>query len=237
MRLLRRSAWTSTAPGGVPLRGPVGDLFIHHTGGGIPKDGVNASPAAEAALIRATRELHVTPESQGGRGFTDIAYSYGFMPSGRAYELRGHRTGGHTFCCNETSIAFVFFGTSDAVPRAMLDKAVSAMHVERVRQIELGNLTRNHRIRGHRDVGSQGGSTECPGTLLFKRLSEIMEGDEMGFTEFSEAYAERWNKLVAGEAQPKATKIPTASAARRDAALGQRQADADFASLKRSRDE
>lgn len=231
MRMLQRSAWTSTAPGGLPLSGPMSDLFIHHADGAFPLGGVNASRDAEAALIRATREFHIVK-----RGFSDIAYSYGFMPSGRIYMLRGHRTGGHTFCCNRTSIAFLFFGNSDTAPREFVDNAVSAMREERVRQMEMGNLTRNHRVRGHRDVGSQFGSTECPGTTLFKRLSEIMEEDEMGFAEYSEAYAERWNKLVAGEARPKVTKIPTSSAARRDAALGQRQADANFVSLK-GRDE
>jgi hypothetical protein len=228
MKLLARSAWTSTTPGGKPLSGPVGDLFIHHTAGGLPKDGVNASPAVEAALIRAVREEHINV-----RGFSDIAYCYGFMPSGRSYVLRGHRTGGHTFRHNSTSIAFVFCGTSDASPKEALDNAVAAMREERVRQVKLGNLTRDHRIRGHIDVGSQFGSTECPGTTLFKRLSEIMEEDEMGFAEFSEAYAERWNKLVAGEAQPRADrKIPTTNAAQRDAALGRRHADADFVSLR-----
>ena len=227
MKLLARSGWTSTAPGGVPLSGPVGDLFIHHTAGGLPKEGVNASPAVEAALIRAVREDHIN-----GRGFSDIAYCYAFMPSGRSYVLRGHRTGGHTFGHNETSIAFVFCGTADASPKEALDNVVAAMREERVRQVKLGNLTRDHRIRGHSDVGAREGPTECPGTTLFKRLSEIMEEDDMGFAEYSEAYAERWNKLVAGEARPKVTKIPTSSAARRDAALGQRQADANFVSLK-----
>ena len=232
MRTLKRSAWTSTAPGGLPLRGPVGDLFVHHADGAFPLGGVNATKEAEAALIRATREFHIVK-----RGFSDIAYSYGFMPSGRIYTLRGHRTGGHTFCCNTTSIAFLFFGNSDTAPNEFLDNAVSAMREERVKQIEMGNLTRNHRLRGHRDVGSQFGSTECPGNALFNRLSDIKEESEMGFAEYSEAYAERWNKLVAGEARPKVTKIPTSSAARRDAALGQRQADANFVSLRKGREE
>jgi hypothetical protein len=228
MKLLARSGWTSTAPGGAPLRGPVGDLFIHHTGVAGPKDGVNASPAAEAALIRATREFHINV-----RRMSDIAYCYGFMPSGRSYVLRGHRTGGHTFGHNSTSIAFLFCGNSDASPKEALDNAVAAMREERVRQMEIGNLTRDHRIRGHSDVGAEKGSTECPGNALFNRLSEIEEEDDMGFAEFSEAYAERWNKLVAGEAQPRADrKIPTTTAAQRDAALGRRHADADFASLK-----
>jgi hypothetical protein len=228
MKLLRaRSSWTSTAPGGVALSGPVEDLFIHHTAGALPKDGVNATMQAEAALIRATREFHIND-----RGMSDIAYSYGFMPSGRAYILRGHRTGGHTFCCNSTSIAFLFFGTSDAVPREALDNALTTMRAERAHQVEIGNLTRGHRIRGHREVGGQFGPTACPGNRLFDRLAEIEEEGDMGFAEFSEAYAERWNQLVAGEAQPKVQKIPTGNDARRDAALGQRQADADFASLK-----
>lgn len=237
MRTLRRSAWTSTTPGGVPLTGPVGDLFIHHADGALPKGGVDATPATEAALVRATRAFHVRPVSEGGRGFSDIAYCYGFMPSGRVYELRGHRSGGHTFCCNNTSIAFLFFGNSDSAPKEFLDNAVASMRLERLRQMEIGNLARDHRIRGHREVGSQFGSTECPGNALFNRIAEIAEEDEMGFAEFSEAYAERWNKLVAGEARPKVTKIPTSSAARRDAALGQRQADADFVSLTGQKDE
>lgn len=228
MRPLARSAWTSTEPGGLPLAGPVSDLFIHHTAGAVPLGGVNASKTVEAATIRATREDHVI-----NRGFADIGYCYGFMPSGRVYELRGHRTGGHTFCCNRTSIAFVFFGSSDAVAGPALENAVRMMHEERLRQIEIGNLTANHRIRGHRDVGTEHGSTECPGNALFARLSEIDEGvEDMGFAEYSQAYADRWNKLVAGEARPRVEKIPVTSPTRRDAALGRRQADVDFVTLK-----
>lgn len=233
MRLVRaRSSWTSTAPGGVPLQGPVGDLFVHHSAGALPKDGVDATIQAEAALIRATREFHID-----SRGMSDIAYSYGFMPSGRVYTLRGHRTGGHTFCCNTTSIAFLFFGTSDSVPNEALDNALAAMRVERAHQVEIGNLTRNHRLRGHREVGGQFGPTACPGTALFDRLKEIEEEEDMGFADYSEAYADRWNMLVAGEANPRVERIPTDDPAKRDAALGRRQADVDFASLKGHRDQ
>jgi len=233
VKLLKaRSAWTSSVPGGVALKDPVGDLFIHHSAGAVPKGGIDATVQAEAALIRATREFHIN-----SRGMSDIAYSYGFMPSGRAYTLRGHRTGGHTFCCNSTSIAFLFFGTSDAVPREALDNALAAMRVERAHQIAIGNLTRDHRLRGHREVGGQFGPTACPGTRLFARLAELEEEEDMGFAEYSEAYADRWNKLVAGEAHPRVERIPTDDPARRDAALGKRQADVDFASLKAAREQ
>lgn len=232
MKPRARSSWTSTAPGGVLLSGAVGDLFVHHTAGALPVGGVDATPAAEVALIRATREFHTRPASQGGRGMTDIAYSYGFMPSGRAYELRGHRTGGHTFCCNSTSIAFLFFGHSEIVPGGFLDLAVRAMHEERLRQAEMGNLTPDHRLRGHRDVGGQFGSTACPGEGLYRRLAEIEKGEDMGFAEYSEAYAERWNRLIEGEARPRLNSIPMKNPLRRDAALGRRQADVDFVTYK-----
>lgn len=233
MKPLARSSWTSTAPGGVPLAGPVSDLFIHHTAGAMPLGGVNASKGVEVATIRATREDHVN-----NRGFSDIAYCYGFMPSGRVYELRGHRTGGHTFCCNGISIAFVFFGSSDLVDSACVENAVRMMHEERLRQVEMGNLTANHRLRGHRDVGGESGPTACPGDALFTRLAEIEKGvEDMGFAEYSEAYAERWNKLVAGEARPRVEKIPVTSSTRRDAALGRRQADVDFVTLKALRNQ
>lgn len=226
-RPLARSAWTSTQAGGVPFTGPVSDLFIHHTAGAVPLGGVSATRDVEAATIRATREDHIK-----NRGFSDIAYSYGFMPSGRVYELRGHRTGGHTFCCNSTSIAFVFFGSSDTVGSPAVDTAVRLMHEERLRQIEVGNLTRDHRIRGHRDVGAQSGPTACPGDALYTRLAEIEKGEDMGFAEYSEAYADRWNQLLEGEVRPRIKKIPTGNPRRRDAELGRRQADVDFVALK-----
>lgn len=227
--VLARSKWTSTSPGGSPLSGPVGDLFIHHTAGPLPKD-----KGSVPAVLRATREYHVNV-----RGYSDIAYCYAADSWGRIWILRGHRTGGHTYGHNSTSIAFVFLGNSDAAPSDVLDAAAGAMAQERARQVELGNLTKGHGTRGHRDVGGQYGGTACPGDGLYGRLGDIRSGihdgeedEDMGFKDFAEAAAERWNQLLAGEATPKAgPKIPK-KPEKRDAALGRRFADGIFAALK-----
>ena len=69
--------------------------------------------------------------------------------------------------------------------------------------------------------------------VFFEMVSEVLEGEEMGFKEFSEAAAERWNELVDGKGKPKAgPKIPR-DPKKRDAALGRRFADGIFAALER----
>jgi hypothetical protein len=227
MNIRARSAWTSTAPGGLPLAGPVGDLFIHHTAGVRPlnKDTVPAT-------IRATREFHINE-----RGMSDIAYSYAIDPWGRVWTLRGHRTGGHTFNHNSTSIAFVFLGASDSTPKPVLDAVARAMGELRQDQLARGNLTPNHGLRGHRDVGGQFGPTECPGDALFARLAEIRtpidEEDEMLTEALIDAAVERWNKLVAGQASPRpGHKITATQPETRAKALGEKLADGLFASMK-----
>lgn len=67
--------------------------------------------------------------------------------------------------------------------------------------------------------------------VFFELVNEVLEGGEMGFNDFSEAAAERWNELLEG-AEPRAKgKIPK-DPKKRDQALGRRFADGIFAALK-----
>lgn len=132
----------------------------------MPEGGRNATQNTEEALIRATRAFHIS-----GRGMSDIAYNYGFMPSGRVYVLRGFRSGGHTFGHNDSSLAFVGFGNYETakVPEDMervLPKAAKRLVTKR-------RLTKNFDLRGHRDVGAAGGGTACPGKNLYALIPGI----------------------------------------------------------------
>jgi hypothetical protein len=70
---------------------------------------------------------------------------------------------------------------------------------------------------------------------FFGLVSDVLEGGEMGFKDFSEAAAKRWNALLAGEAKPESGRKIPEDPRRRDSALGRRFADSMFAALKGSR--
>jgi hypothetical protein len=163
-RLISRSAWTSTAAGGGPIETPVPFSVDHHSAGPMPKGGENATRGDEEALIRATREFHVKV-----RGWSDIAYCFGHMPSGRTYVLRGVRTGGHTLGHNTDALGFVFFGNYEIVkpPGRMLDGNRWLL----ARLIRKGQLSsaRKHPVWGHRDVGQ----TACPGKWLYAMMDYL----------------------------------------------------------------
>lgn len=157
---ISRKQWTDQPPGGEAFHGPKRFYFLHHTAGPQPEGGRRASKTTEEALIRATRLFHVN-----GRGFSDIAYSFGVMPSGRAYVLRGNRTGGHTYGWNDRSLAIVGFGNYETAK--VSEEMERAVKQSRKRLRKKRWLSRFHKFMGHRDVGAIGGGTACPGKNLY----------------------------------------------------------------------
>jgi hypothetical protein len=172
-KFIPRKAWTNEPPGGDPFNSPKGELYQHHTAGPMPEGGRKATPEVERALIRATRAFHV-----GSRGMSDIAYSYLFMPSGRAYVGRGFRSGGHTFNHNSVSLALCAFGNySIAKPSEEMQKSI-VKAAKKLRKKK--RLTKNFVFRGHRDVGAEGGGTACPGNFLYAMLPAFRRALKVG---------------------------------------------------------
>ncbi len=168
IRIIPRKAWTSTAPGGAPITEGNLDTYQHHTAGPQPKGGAKATRSTEEALIRGTRAYHV-----GSRDMADIAYSFGVMPSGRIYALRGRRrAGGHTFGHNSSSYGIVCFGNYESQkPPEVMIRSLRGLYSKMLHRgwVAPGR----HPTGGHRDVGAQGGGTACPGKHLYARLDDI----------------------------------------------------------------
>jgi hypothetical protein len=160
-KIIGRSKWTSTQPGGAPLLLPVPYTILHHSV--TATLGKKATIEAEAAELRKIRDFHM-----GSRGMSDIAYCYGVFPSGRVYRLRGNRTGGHTTGYNENAIGICAIGNFEA--EKPTDEMVESIRklCRRLRRRRIVK-PRQHPTYGHRDVGS----TACPGKFLFARLDEM----------------------------------------------------------------
>ncbi len=167
-RIRPRSSWTSTAPGGERIPAPA-EWWLHHTAGPKPIGGASATLAREEKLIRATRAYHVQ-----GRGFQDIAYSWGEMPSERLYDLRGpFRSGGHTRGRNHVSYAVVIFGeyhTRDTVTRGMVQAIRYLVWKATVEEwVQPGTYPTG----GHRQAPEA--ATSCPGDRAMAKLAKMRE--------------------------------------------------------------
>jgi len=175
--IIARSEWRPRpAAYTTKLRTPVSQFFIHHGADSGPKGAEEATEEAEHEYLRGTQAFHMDT-----RGFSDIAYSFGIMASGRIYEARGwDRVGGHTFNHNSISLAAEFAGNyhpnvPGVVTRMPTEIAIDAARFLISEGVRLGKLTPDAAILGHRDVGAQGGGTACPGDNLYARLADIRE--------------------------------------------------------------
>lgn len=166
-RPIGRSAWTSSGPGGGPISTPVPHSILHNTAGAQPLP--NASRAQEEAMIRGTRDFHMN-----SRGMSDIAYNYAAFPSGRGYELRGVRTGGHTACCNSTGLAVVAFGNYDQhEPNEDLLQVIRSLWAYLLGRGAIPPRAAGHPEWGHRDA--PGAATSCPGSKLYARMDDLRQ--------------------------------------------------------------
>lgn len=127
-------------------------VIVHHTADAGPKRNTVAS---EAAFMRQTQEFHMGPQ----RGWSDIAYNFIIMPSGRVWEGRGYGViGAHAPNWNTKGIGVSFAGTyTDKSPSAASLKAYHAL-LKRLRE-KGANIIGE---KGHGDVYP----TSCPGSKL-----------------------------------------------------------------------
>jgi len=159
-----RRSWGAARPRPRSLQNPlnVAELFVHWNGS-VPASFKHINTVAEEeALMRSTQAFHMGPQ----RGWSDFAYSFAIMPSGRIYRGRGMKwvpaaQANHN---SNTNAVIVFLGPDDPVPAAVVD-AIKSLH----RHVNRRSL-RNVRLRAHRDVTG----TECPGprlTALVRKLA------------------------------------------------------------------
>ena len=162
-RIIKRKRWSVFPYSGTPM-GQVRDVFIHHDAAVFPE---TASREVERVRLRNNEAYHVNVKK-----YAAIAYSFLISPKGRVYEGRGwDKAGAHTYDHNSTSYGICFLGNFEAQKptRRALRRARALIR----RGVRKGFIAKNHTIRGHRDVGAQGGSTACPGKHLYAQLDFI----------------------------------------------------------------
>jgi len=159
-----------------PNYGSVRGAFVHHTAGS------NSYTASEVpGIIRAIYTYHVE-----GRGWRDIGYNFLVDKFGRAWEGRyGGITaavvGAHVADYNSYSTGVSVVGTytsktPESAVLTTLQQLIAwkfGIHgVNMYGSVAYPDLKTLPTIAGHRD----GGSTECPGTELYDRLSALRSG-------------------------------------------------------------
>ncbi|KAL3863962.1 hypothetical protein ACJMK2_005691 [Sinanodonta woodiana] len=151
--LVTRDEWHARPPRNTShMNTPVGIVFIHHT-----------------AMSECENQRSCTVEMQDiqnfhmdVRGWDDIGYSFLIGGDGQVYEGRGwDRVGAHTLHWNDVSIAFSIMGeyTHKLPNTAALNAVINIMECG----IQMGKITKDYKMYGHRDVRS----TECPGQRLY----------------------------------------------------------------------
>lgn len=134
---------------------PVTVVFIHHTA-------MNECFSQDecASEMRTIQNFHMDT-----RGWDDIGYNFLIGEDGQAYEGRAwDRIGAHTYGWNDVAVAFSIMGDySHKLPNEEALDAVQAM-IEC--GIQLGKITPDYKMYGHRDVRA----TECPGDTLYELI-------------------------------------------------------------------
>lgn len=161
--VVSRTTWGARAPRYVAyMRLPAPDVWTHHTAGPPVYGGANATEATERAYVRGVQDFHMD-----GRGWSDIAYSFIVMPSGRIYVGRGFaRTGGHTLDHNSDSHAWCHAGDYTGLVPTTKQLDAERWHIAEGKRL---GYVGNGSIGGHRDVGQ----TSCPGDKLYAKLGYI----------------------------------------------------------------
>jgi hypothetical protein len=153
MNAVSRKRWGARAPKSRTRNTKVTQLFLHWNGGAPRSFRHINTEAEERELMRSTQRFHMDT-----RGWSDFAYSYAIMPSGRVYMGRGmgyvpasqapHNTG--------TASVIVFIGPDDPLTGRVEDA------VKRLRKHVEKHAGQRVAVRAHRDVNA----TTCPGDKL-----------------------------------------------------------------------
>lgn len=193
---------------------PSSELWLHHTAGALDAGG-NGVWWDDA---RAVQEFHMRPVADGGRGWSDLAYSF-LIGGGMIFEGRGVGVaGGHTKGRNFVSHAICLFGNYDVMRPTDEDLAATAWLIAHGR--ERGwwhDLTGAH-------TEAPGAATSCCGRHLIDRIPDLRRIAALGTEAHDMQYdaptanwtIDRLYEVVAG-------RTPSASA--RDYWLGELQRD------------
>ncbi|OWF49516.1 peptidoglycan recognition protein 1-like [Mizuhopecten yessoensis] len=152
--IVSRAQWRARdTKGSDAMKTPVKIVFIHHTAG---KHTTTRQEGSET--VRGIQNFHMNE-----RKWADVGYNFLVGEGGHVFEARGwDRVGAHTKGWNAVSVAFSIMGNFDEShpdPRAL--KAVLGMIQL---GIEMGKISQDYKLYGHRDVGA----TACPGKNLYK---------------------------------------------------------------------
>lgn len=155
-RLVLRDEWGAVKPRYVTKMNPTFGTTLHWEGPKMPAFG----HAACASYVRGIQSFHMRAVSQGGRGWSDIAYTCVVCPHGYVFEGRwlGHRTGANgTNVGNDTAYAICFLGGEGNPYTPEADRAVhdTTTHLRRHGRAGKG-------VNCHRDWKS----TACPGDKI-----------------------------------------------------------------------
>lgn len=159
LTIVSRRKWGAKAPTSrtrVRWAGTKRALRVHHTAD-IQPPLPTATIAQESSYLRNIQHYHMTT-----RGYSDIAYSYIIMPSGRVYVGRGFGVlGAHTLSHNE-DVGVCFAGNYSQ--KQPTDVSLAAFW----------QLKRHLKLRGVRGLNAVPHratfATACPGSKLVKSL-------------------------------------------------------------------
>lgn len=160
---LPRSAWTDDPyPSGATLLDPdeVLGLAIHWPGGA---GSVPTTKTATIQILNGELRFHTDPVSAGGRGWSDIAYSFAVDQEGRVWDLRGWQrrsaANGDTEVNREYLAATCLIGPKD-VPSPALLQGVRDLRT----QVVLKHYPKATRVVPHSAIRPD--PTDCPGDRL-----------------------------------------------------------------------
>jgi hypothetical protein len=115
-QMIQRRDWGAASPRSVSLLNPneLKGVAIHYTASDADEQADHRNCAAR---VRGIQSFHMRPESQGGRGWADIAYNFvvckhGFAFEGRGFDVRSAGQG--TNAGNDGYHAIVFLGDDTA---------------------------------------------------------------------------------------------------------------------------
>ena len=161
MRIIYRAEWGATGgTGGFQSDSPA-LVVVHHFGS--PHVDADARMEDEVRTMRGVERHHIEVN-----GWAGIGYNWIVMPSGRIYEGRGWlRIGAHARGQNASSCGMAL--AMDGTAHEPTEAALQALRELIALGVEVGAITAEHEIVGHRDVGQ----TECPGDRLYARLPDL----------------------------------------------------------------
>jgi len=153
---------------------PATHLFVHHGASGVSdslrdRDG-DGAPDGEESVWRAYQAYHMDT-----KGWSDIAYSFGFGKSGWRYEGRGWGRQGGATGSPEDRYSYSYCAIGNFQTMEVPDEMIQAMIRQTKNGIRKGFFVPADEliIMGHKDRPA---STSCPGSNLYARLDEIREG-------------------------------------------------------------